>query len=73
MRERPEPEARGSRRLTGWAEWCWYGAAALSYIAFGIFHKFLLNWFVGPIWLIAVVGVGPWSVDWLRRTLGRLA
>ena len=31
-----------------------------------IWHKFLLNWFVGPFWLVAVVIVGPAIWDRLR-------
>jgi cyanate permease len=54
---------RGAGRLTGAAEWFWYIAAAIGYIAFGIWHRWLLNWFVGPLWLVAVVSVGPALVD----------
>ena len=66
-------DARSSRRLTGWAEWFWYVAAAVSYVVFGIFHKFLLNWFVGPVWLVAAIGIGPWMVDRLRRRVQSVA
>ena len=54
---------RGSRRLVGVEEWFWYVSAALSYIALGIWHKWLLNWFVGPVWLVAFVVIGPWFTD----------
>lgn len=54
---------RGSRRLVGREEWFWYFAAAVSYIVLGIWHKWLLNWFVGPAWLVAFVVVGPWLTD----------
>ena len=37
----------------------WYTAAAVTYIALGIYHKWLLNWFVGPLWLVAFVVIGP--------------
>lgn len=75
----PEPEQAdpkidfsGSRRLTGKEEWFWYLAAAVSYIVLGIWHKFLLNWFVGPAWLVAVVVIGPAVWDRLRgRSAGR--
>lgn len=69
---RPESEAveigaaydfRGSRRLVGREEWFWYLAAAVSYIVLGIWHKWLLNWFVGPVWLVAFVVIGPWVTD----------
>ena len=61
----PEPERsdvtvdfRVSRRLTGKEEWFWYLVAAVSYITVSMFHKGLLNLFVGPLWLVAVVVVG---------------
>ena len=57
---------RGSRRLTGGEEWFWYIAAAVTYIVAGIWHKWLLNWLIGPIWLIAFVVIGPWIVDRAR-------
>jgi hypothetical protein len=78
----PDPEAArsgldrsldhlGSRRLTGKEEWFWYLAAAVTYIAFGIWQKFFLNWFVGPLWLVAFVVVGPVVWDRIRdRTNG---
>lgn len=57
--ERSDLDVRGKRRLTGKEEWFWYLAAAISYILLGIWHKFLLNWFVGPVWLVAFVIIGP--------------
>jgi energy-converting hydrogenase Eha subunit G len=67
----PEPsnsdlDFRGSRRLTGTEEWFWYVAAGVSYVIVSMWHKFLLNWFVGPLWLVAVVVVGPALVDRVR-------
>lgn len=59
---------RGSRRLVGFEEWFWYVAAAVSYIVLGIWHKWLLNWFVGPAWLIAFVVIGPWLTDRIGLT-----
>ncbi|MEM9746695.1 MAG: hypothetical protein AAF945_08370 [Actinomycetota bacterium] len=68
----PDPgddlDFRGSRRLTGREEWFWYLAAAVSYILLGIWHKWLLNWFVGPAWLVAFVVIGPWLTDRLGWT-----
>jgi len=64
---------RGSRLLAGKEEWFWYVVAAVSYILLGIWHKFLLNWFVGPVWLVAVVVIGPavWDrIRGLRRRRG---
>lgn len=54
---------RGSRRLVGKEEWFWYLAAAVSYILLGIWHKWLLNWFVGPVWLVVIIVAGPWLTD----------
>lgn len=58
-----ERDFRGSRRLVGGEEWFWYLAAALTYILLGIWHKWLLNWFVGPVWLVAFIVIGPWLTD----------
>ena len=57
---------RGSRRLSGKEEWFWYLAAAISYIVCGIWQKFLLNWFIGPLWLVAFVVIGPAVWDRVR-------
>jgi hypothetical protein len=69
----PRPESddaeldfRGSRRLTGREEWFWYLLAGISYITMSMFHKGLLNWIIGPLWLVAVVVVGPALWDRLR-------
>ncbi len=59
---------RGSRRLTGGEEWVWYLVAAVSYILLGVWHKWLLNWFVGPLWLVTIIVVGPWLTDRLGLT-----
>ena len=62
----PPLDFRGARRLTGAEEWAWYLAAAVSYIVLGIWHKWLLNWFVGPLWLVTIIVVGPALLDRLR-------
>lgn len=62
---------RGSRRLVGAEEWFWYLAAAITYIALGIWHKWLLNWFVGPVWLVGFVVIGPWLTDRIGLTARR--
>jgi hypothetical protein len=45
----------------------WYLVAAVTYIAAAIAEKGLLNWLVGPAWLVAVVTFGPVAADRLRR------
>jgi hypothetical protein len=58
---------RGARRLQGREEWFWYLAAGVSYVTLSIWHKFLLNWFVGPAWVVGVVVIGPALWDRVRR------
>jgi energy-converting hydrogenase Eha subunit G len=60
-------DQRGSRRLTMRESAIWYGLAGASYIALSIFRKWLLNWFVGPAWLVAFVWAGPALLDRVRR------
>ena len=60
----------GGRRLGPVEEWVWYFAAGISYIVLGIWHKWLLNWFVGPVWLVVFLVVGPWITDRVRASLG---
>lgn len=58
---------RGSRRLSGRETAVWYSIAAISYVAVGLAEKGLLNWVAGPLWLVAVVVIGPAVVDRVRR------
>ena len=62
---------RGARRLTGVEEWVWYLLAGISYTLAGVWHKWLLNWLMGPIWLVTVIVVGPWLFDRCRAVIGR--
>ena len=68
----PPTDHRGSRRLGPVEQWVWYLVAGVSYVGLGIYHKWLLNWFVGPAWLVAVVVIGPWLTDqvWARLRPG---
>ena len=61
----------GSRRLRGKEEWFWYLAAGVSYVLASIWHKFLLNWLVGPLWLVAFVVFGPALWDRVRWRVRR--
>lgn len=63
----PTRDFRGSRRLSRWETVFWYFVAAVSYIAVSLLQKGLLNWVVGPLWLVAVVVFGPAVVDRVRR------
>jgi hypothetical protein len=58
---------RRSRRLGVGESVLWYGLAGARYVALSIFHKWLLNWFIGPLWLVTFVWAGPALVDRVRR------
>lgn len=38
---------------------CWYVLAFVTYVVCATFEKGLLNWIVGPAWLVVVVTFGP--------------
>ena len=61
----------GQRRLTGRETAFWYGLAGVTYVGLAMFHKFLLNWIIGPLWLVAIVWFGPALVDLVRGRGGR--
>lgn len=50
-----------------------YVLAAATYIGFGVFHKWLLNWVVGPLWLVTWIWAVPVLVDRVRRQTGERA
>ena len=62
----------GARRLSLRETWVWYIVAGVTYVAVATYHKFVLNWIVGPLWLVVVVVVGPdcgscraaWPMSW---------
>jgi energy-converting hydrogenase Eha subunit G len=56
-----------ARRLSRREAALWYGLAGVTYVGASLAEKFLLNWFIGPLWLVAVVGAGPALVDRVRR------
>ena len=55
------------RRLSRREEAGWYLVAAVTYVGASLLEKGLLNWLIGPGWLVAVVTFGPVAVDRLRR------
>jgi len=61
------PKQLTPRRLTLRQTAVWYGVAAVTYVGAAIFEKGLLNWLIGPAWLVAVVTFGPAGIDRLRR------
>jgi hypothetical protein len=60
----------GVRRLSLGESWFWYLVAGTSYVVASLFNKFLLNWIIGPVWLVLVIWVGPLVADRLRGRRG---
>jgi hypothetical protein len=56
----------GARRLSRGEEAFWYLFAAVTYIAAAVVEKGLLNWLVGPAWLVLTLWWGPALVDRVR-------
>ena len=44
-----------------------YASAAVTYITLSIYNKWLLDWIVGPLWLVALVWGLPALVKLVRR------
>ena len=44
-----------------------YLLAAVSYIVLGVYNKWLLNWIIGPLWLVAFVVLVPAGIEWVRK------
>ena len=63
----PSLDHRGSRRLGRREEVIWYVIAAVTYTGLAVYHKWLLNWIMGPGWLVATVTIGPAVIDRIRR------
>lgn len=59
---RPDDPAWYTRRF----ELALYLLAGTSYVVLGMFHKFLLNWVIGPIWLVAWLWAVPAVIDRVR-------
>jgi hypothetical protein len=55
------------RPLKGREEVVWYLVATVTYVAASLIERSLLNWLVGPVWLVTVVSVGPVAVDRIVR------
>jgi hypothetical protein len=62
----PEPAPRET-----WLDLLLYVSAAAVYIPLAIFHKWLLNWVIGPLWLVMWVWTVPRLVGAGRRLVGR--
>lgn len=61
-----ETDHLGVRRLSRGETAFWYGLAGLTYVGASVVYKGLLNWLIGPLWLVAFVWIGPALVDRIR-------
>ncbi|MGQ0435017.1 MAG: hypothetical protein ACT452_21725 [Microthrixaceae bacterium] len=66
----PTPAPTGRRDDPSWytrrVELTLYVLAGASYITLGMFNKWLLNWIIGPIWLVAWIWLAPVLIDRYR-------
>ena len=65
----PPPEPPPGSRPEHRVDLLIYVLAAVSYVGVGIVQKAVLNWIIGPLWLIAFVAIAHRILD--RRTVGR--
>ena len=50
----------------------WYVVALVVYVVAGYFLKsFLLNWIIGPLFLLIALYLVPTGARWLTTTIGR--
>lgn len=66
-RQRPGAVVPGVAQLSLSATWFWYLIAGTTYVAASVWHKWLLNWVAGPLWLVVVVWFGPLLVEKVHR------
>jgi hypothetical protein len=70
----PSPEspsdpvrARAPGTPPKWVDFVLYLSAGVTYIGFSIYNKWLLDWIVGPAWLVAWVWGLPALYNLIRR------
>jgi hypothetical protein len=61
---RPAPPDPSSRN---YIDFFLYLSGAISYISLSIYNKWLLDWIIGPLWLVAWVWGLPAIVKVIRR------
>jgi len=64
---RPAPPVPSGSVPSKFVDVLLYVSAAVSYIALSIYNKWLLDWIVGPLWLVAWVWGLPALVKLIRR------
>jgi hypothetical protein len=66
----PDPAISGPStpsRSAKYVDFFLYASAAVSYVSLAIYNKWLLDWIVGPFWLVAWVWGLPAIVKLVRR------
>jgi len=61
----PPPPAPGTP--SKYVDFFLYASAAVTYVTLSIYNKWLLDWIVGPFWLVAWVWGLPALVKLIRR------
>ena len=66
---RPAPPESGPESATPskYIDFFLYASAAITYVSLSIYNKWLLDWIVGPFWLVAWVWGLPALVKLVRR------
>jgi hypothetical protein len=65
----PASDGSAPRRFTtaNYVDFFLYASAAITYISLSIYNKWLLDWIVGPFWLVAWVWGLPALYKLVRR------
>jgi hypothetical protein len=65
----PASEGSTSKRFTtaNYVDFFLYASAAITYVSLSIYNKWLLDWIVGPFWLVAWVWGLPALYNLIRR------
>jgi hypothetical protein len=65
----PAPTRPTTKRFTtaNYVDFFLYASAAVTYISLSIYNKWLLDWIVGPFWLVAWVWGLPALYKLIRR------
>jgi hypothetical protein len=63
------PKRFTPKRFTAanYIDFCLYASAAITYVSLSIYNKWLLDWIVGPFWLVAWVWGLPALYKLIRR------
>lgn len=62
-----EPSRPAPPPARNYVDFFLYVSAAISYISLSIYNKWLLDWIIGPLWLVAWVWGLPAIVKLIRR------